>query len=174
MQTYFHGQHFEKGGIQKVSSLRRGRGILGKRVNTNRGKWGSSMCVHSRFFKKNAEILCWSFINILQFFLLIIMAVWNIKQTIIFSPSNEWCAMTFVSQHKITMWIMLKIFIYNLFWLSEYQCKDVVKLKMSNLFFWGQFRSDLLYPINVDLESNDWYWISCLLLKISDFQMNSL
>ena len=58
MQTYFHGQHFEKGDIQKKRSLRREGGIFEKQINTNRRKWGSSMCVRLHFFKKNAEILC--------------------------------------------------------------------------------------------------------------------
>ena len=48
----------------------------------------------------------WSFIVIHQFFLLIIMAVWNIKliikKIIIFSPVNEWRAIAFTSPHKIT------------------------------------------------------------------------
>ena len=38
------------------------------------------------------------------------------------------------------MWVMLKRFIYNLLWLAEYQCKGVVKLNLTDLFFWGQFR----------------------------------
>ena len=38
------------------------------------------------------------------------------------------------------MWVMLKIFIYNLLWLAEYQCKGVVKFNLSDLFIWGQFR----------------------------------
>ena len=38
------------------------------------------------------------------------------------------------------MWVALKKFIYNLFWLAEYQCKGVVKFNLSDLFFWGQFR----------------------------------
>ena len=32
------------------------------------------------------------------------------------------------------MWVMLKIFIDNLLWLAEYQCKDVVKFNLSDLF----------------------------------------
>ena len=32
------------------------------------------------------------------------------------------------------MCVMLKIFIYNLLWLAEYQCKDVVKFSLSDLF----------------------------------------
>ena len=36
------------------------------------------------------------------------------------------------------MWVMLKIFIYNLLWLTEYQLKGVVKFNLSDLFSWGQ------------------------------------
>ena len=39
------------------------------------------------------------------------------------------------------MWFMWKIFIYNLLWLAEYQCKGVVKFNISDLFFfWGHFQ----------------------------------
>ena len=38
------------------------------------------------------------------------------------------------------VWVTLKIFIYNLLWLAEYQCKDVVKFNLSDLFFWVQLR----------------------------------
>ena len=55
-----------------------------------------------------------------------------------FSPVNEWLTIAFASPHKITMmWVMLKIFIYNLLWLAEYQCKGVVKFNLSDLFYWG-------------------------------------
>ena len=84
------------------------------------------------------------FIVILQFFLLIIMVVWNIKQTIMkdynVQSCQSWLTIAFASPHKITiMWFMLKIFIYNLLWLAEYQFKGVVKFNLSDLFFWGQF-----------------------------------
>ena len=36
-------------------------------------------------------------------------------------------------------WVMLKIFIYNLLWLAEYQRKGVVWFNLSDLSFWGQF-----------------------------------
>ena len=53
-----------------------------------------------------------------------------------FSPVNEWLMIVFASPHKITiMWVMLKIFIYNLLWLAEYQCKGVVKFSLSHVFF---------------------------------------
>ena len=32
------------------------------------------------------------------------------------------------------MWVILKIFIYNLLRLTEYQCKGVVKINFSDLF----------------------------------------
>ena len=55
-----------------------------------------------------------------------------------FSPVNEWLTIAFASPHKITMmWVMLKIFIYNLLWLADYQCKGVVKFNLMNLFFCG-------------------------------------
>ena len=38
------------------------------------------------------------------------------------------------------MWVMLKIFIYNILWLAEYQSKGAVNFNLSDLFFWGQFR----------------------------------
>ena len=38
------------------------------------------------------------------------------------------------------VWVTLKIFIYNLLWLAEYQCEDVVKFNLSDLFFWVQLR----------------------------------
>ena len=36
------------------------------------------------------------------------------------------------AQTRSPMWVMLKIFIYNLLWFAEYQCKGVVK-------FWAIF-----------------------------------
>ena len=56
------------------------------------------------------------------------------------------------------MWAILKIFIYNLLWLAEYQYKGVVKFNLSDLFGGeeggGQVRSVLVFPINLDLESH--------------------
>ena len=58
-----------------------------------------------------------------------------------FNPVNEWLTIAFASPHKITiMWVMLKIVIYNLLWLAEYQCKGMLKFNLSDLFFCGQFR----------------------------------
>ena len=68
------------GVIQKVRSLKREE-ELSLKANKNEqgeggggGGGGSSVCVRSLFFKKNAEIKI-KFLIILQFFLLIIMAV---------------------------------------------------------------------------------------------------
>ena len=67
-QFLFYGTHLAQdqdgvmfGVIQKVRSLRRGgEGVTEKRAKTNglggRGGEGPSMCVHSLFLKKNAEV----------------------------------------------------------------------------------------------------------------------
>ena len=53
------------------------------KVNKNKkGEGGSCHVCTFAFFKKMVRFSKWSVIVILQFFLLIIMAVWNIKQTI--------------------------------------------------------------------------------------------
>ena len=49
-----------------------------------------SMCVRS-YFKKMLRFSKWSFIVILQFFLLIIIAVWNIKQNIMKDDNIQSC-----------------------------------------------------------------------------------
>ena len=64
------------GVIQKVGSLRRWGGGLWKASKSEQGE-GVLACVYVRFLKKNAEIFKMKF-DIIQFFLLIIMAVWNI------------------------------------------------------------------------------------------------
>ena len=101
------------GVIQKVRSLRRGGGMWGSHWKVNKNEQlGVLACVYVRFKKKMLRFSKWNVIAILQFFLLIIMAVWNIRQTIIkdyniFSPVNEWHAITFTSPHKITiMWVV--------------------------------------------------------------------
>ena len=64
-------------------SGRRGGEECHWKANKNKqGKGGPSMCVRSVFFLKMLGFSKWSFTVILQFFLLIIMAVRNIKQTI--------------------------------------------------------------------------------------------
>ena len=84
----------------------------------------------------------WSFLVILQFFLLIIMTVWNIKQTIVKNCNIQSCQRLLSPTHtRSPMWDMWKIFICNLLWLAEYQCKGVVKFNFSDLFFfWGHFQ----------------------------------
>ena len=52
---------------------------------------GPSICVRSLFKKKMLRFSKWSFIVILQFFLLVIMAVWNIKQTIMKDYNIQSC-----------------------------------------------------------------------------------
>ena len=86
----------------------------------------------------------WSFIVILQFFLLIIMVAWNIKQTIMKDynvQSCQWMAYDRIRRptqdHHNVGYVKN---IYNLLWLAEYQCKGVVKYNLSDLFFWGQSR----------------------------------
>ena len=77
--------HFWKdkplGVIQKVRSLRREGGPL-KSKQKRIGGEGFLACVYVLISLKIQRFSKWSFIVILQFFLLIIMAVWNIKQTI--------------------------------------------------------------------------------------------
>ena len=63
--------------------------IIEKRTKTNRGRGCPSMCVHSLSW--NAEIFKMNFKVILQFFLLIIMAVWNVKQTIMKDYNIQSC-----------------------------------------------------------------------------------
>ena len=54
------------------------------------GNRGPSTCVRSLFLEKMLRFSKWSFKVILQFFILIIMTVWNIKQTIMkFTPVNN-------------------------------------------------------------------------------------
>ena len=72
------------------------------------GEGSPSMCVRLLFKKKMLRFSKWSFIVILRFFLLIVMAVWNIKQTIMKDYNIQYCQwmacqwMTFASPHKIT------------------------------------------------------------------------
>ena len=71
--------------IQKVPLLRRGGGtVIEKRTKTNREKGCPSM---SAFLKKLLRFSKWSF----TVFLLIIMAVWNIKQTIMKDCNIQSC-----------------------------------------------------------------------------------
>ena len=66
-------------------------GVIEKRTQTNWG-WGfPNMCVRSLFKKKMLRFSKWIFIVILQIFLLIIMAEWNIKQTIMKDYNIQSC-----------------------------------------------------------------------------------
>ena len=80
------------GVIQKVRSLRRGGGGGSFKSEQNRtGGVSPSMCVRSLYLKKMLRFWKWSFIVILQFFLLIKKAVWNIKQTIMKDDNIQSC-----------------------------------------------------------------------------------
>ena len=75
-----------------VEEGRRGwRGWSLKSEQKRTGGGGPSMCVRSLFLKKMLRFSKWSLIVILQFFLLIIMAVWNIKQTIMKDYNIQSC-----------------------------------------------------------------------------------
>ena len=66
---------------------------------------GVLACVYVRFLK-NAEIFKMKFIVVLQFFLLIIIAAWNINQTIMKDYNIQSCqweaVIAFASPQKIT------------------------------------------------------------------------
>ena len=71
-----------EGAIQKVEDGRVGSLKSKQNEQGVGGGWaGCSMCVHLLFLKKMLRFPTWSLIVILQYFILIIMAVWNIKQT---------------------------------------------------------------------------------------------
>ena len=83
------------GVIQKVRSLKREE-VLSLKANKNeQGEGGGLACVYVRFFSKKMLRSKSSFLIILQFFLLIIMAVWNIKLNIMkdyIIQSCQWMA----------------------------------------------------------------------------------
>ena len=62
--------------------MRKGGGGGHWKANKNEQGEGVLACVYVRFFRKNAEIFEVKFIVILQFFLLILMTVWNTKKSI--------------------------------------------------------------------------------------------
>ena len=68
-----------------------GVGVIEKRTKTNRERRDPSMCVRSLFWKKVLRFSKWSFIVILQFFLLVIIAGWNIRQTIMKDYNIQSC-----------------------------------------------------------------------------------
>ena len=63
-------------GHLKSTFIEEGRGrVIEKQTKMNRGRRGSSICVRSLFLKKMLRFSKWSFVFILQFFLLIIMKI---------------------------------------------------------------------------------------------------
>ena len=72
--------YYFKGSFKKYVRWKGRRAVIEKRTKMNRGVLA---CVYVRFFKKNPEIFKMKSIVIFQFFILIIMAVWNIKRTIV-------------------------------------------------------------------------------------------
>ena len=96
IKKYIHWRGEREGaGHWKLNKKKQGEGSPSRRVRL-------------LFKKKMLRFSKWSFIVILRFFLLIVMAVWNIKQTIIKDyniQSCQWMAcqwMTFARPHKIT------------------------------------------------------------------------
>ena len=92
------------GVIQKVGSLRRWGGGLWKANKSEQGE-GVLACVYVRFFKKNAEIFKMKFYSYSPVFPIDYNGSMKYKppwKIIIFSPVNEWSAITFASTHKIT------------------------------------------------------------------------
>ena len=103
------------------SSLKRVKGSFKKYVRwggeggywkakKNKQEKGVLVCAYVHFFKKMLRFSKSSFIVILQFLLLIIMTVWNIKPSwkiIIFSPVNEWHAIDFASPFYFTRLFIL-------------------------------------------------------------------
>ena len=85
-----------KGFIQKIRSSRRvGGGSHWKENKSEQGEGCPRVCIGS-LFKKICWVSKWSFIVILQFFLLTIIAGWNIKQTIMKGyniQSYQWMAL---------------------------------------------------------------------------------
>ena len=79
-------------GHSKSMFVERGEGGHWKANKNEQGEGGGpSMCVCLLFLKQILAFSKWSFIVILQFFLLIIMAVWNIKQTIMKNNNVQSC-----------------------------------------------------------------------------------
>ena len=144
--------------IQKVRLLRRGRGVLEKRTKTNKGR-GVLACVYVRFFKKKMlRFSKWSFIVILQFFLLIIMVIWNIKRTIMKDCDIQFCQWMACDRFRQSTQDHNVGYVKNIYlqplvvgWISIKGCG---KVQYEQSFFWRQFRSVLVFPINLDLESH--------------------
>ena len=75
----------------KSTFVEEGRVVGHWKANENEKGEGVLTCMSVCFFKKMLRFSKWSFITILQFFLLIIMAVWNIKQTIMKDYNIQSC-----------------------------------------------------------------------------------
>ena len=91
------------------------REVIEKRTTTNRWR---GMYVRSLFLKKMLRFSKWSFIFILQFFPLIIMAVWNIKQTIMKNyniQSCKWMACDRFRQ-SFLLFTTFRSFLYTVHW----------------------------------------------------------
>ena len=82
---------FYKGVIQKVRSLRRGGGGVHWKVNKDKRGGRVLACVYVRFLKKMLRFSKLSFIVILEFLLLIMKTVWNIKETVMKDYNIESC-----------------------------------------------------------------------------------
>ena len=83
------------GVIQKVGSMRRGRGGECGQWKANKNEQGEGRSWHVckfAFLKKMLRFSKWSFIVILQFFLLIIMVVWNTIMKDYNIQSCQWMA----------------------------------------------------------------------------------
>ena len=79
------------GVIQKVGSLKKREGVfIEKRTKMNRGS-GVLACVYVCVFWKNTEIFKMKFYSYAPVLLLIIMALWNIKQTMMKDYNIQSC-----------------------------------------------------------------------------------
>ena len=79
------------GVIQKVGSLKKREGVvIEKRTKMNRGR-GVLACVYVCVFWKNTEIFKMKFYSYAPVLLLIIMALWNIKQTMMKDYNIQSC-----------------------------------------------------------------------------------
>ena len=78
-------------GHSKSTFIEEGKEGHWKANKNKQGEGSPSVCVRSPFLKKMLKFSKWSFIVIHQFLLLSIMAVWNIKQTIMKDYNNQSC-----------------------------------------------------------------------------------
>ena len=80
-----------KGSFKKYVRWEEGGGHWKANKNEQGGGGGPTMCVRSLFLKQMLIFSKLSFMVIFQFFLLIILAVWNIKQTIMKNYNIQSC-----------------------------------------------------------------------------------